>query len=119
MCCLRSCPLDMAAALVTAVAISGWQRSVLYRSSEHDRNAWRPLRCQSCRFVRETGFRALASMCGVMAGEALRADSTEMAEHLADGLCDSWSHVSHRDPVCLLREGPVAGRRVSRPAMPR
>ena len=50
--------------------------------------------------MRETGFRALASMCTVMAGNALRADAGEMAEHLADGLCDSWSHVSQlRTPV--------------------
>jgi len=28
-----------------------------------------------------------------MAGDALRTDGAEMAEHLADGLCDSWSHV--------------------------
>ena len=53
-----------------------------------------PLCWPLCRFVRETGFRALASMCGVMAGDALRTDSAAMAEHLADGLCDSWSHVS-------------------------
>ena len=50
--------------------------------------------------MRETGFRALGSMCGVMAGEALRANAHEMAEHLADGLCDSWSHVSRPSFPC-------------------
>lgn len=45
------------------------------------------------RFVRETGFRTVEAMCVVCAGPPLRDVGQEIAERLADGLSDSWSHV--------------------------
>lgn len=45
------------------------------------------------RFVRETGYRTVEAICVVCVGEALRDIGPELAERLADGLSDSWSHV--------------------------
>ena len=45
------------------------------------------------RFVRETGFRTIEAMCAVCAGPPLHDIGQEVAERLADGLSDSWSHV--------------------------
>ena len=53
------------------------------------------------RFVRETGYRTVEAMCAVCGGEALRDIGPEVAERLADGLSDSWSHVRSHPPTPL------------------
>eukprot|EP00850_Spirogloea_muscicola_P012243 SM000078S22102 [mRNA] locus=s78:439279:445616:- [translate_table: standard] len=51
------------------------------------------------RFVRETGYFTLSSLCGVCRGEGLRQDGQRFAEILAIGLADNWSQVRYAASV--------------------
>ncbi len=58
-------------------------RALLYRALLHPN-----------RFVRETGYHILATVCRLCAGEELRGFGIEVAKRLQDGLCENWSQVS-------------------------
>ncbi|KAK9823094.1 hypothetical protein WJX72_000228 [[Myrmecia] bisecta] len=59
-------------------------RSLLYRSLLHPN-----------RFVRETGYHILASVCRLCKGDELHAFGQEVANRLQDGLSENWSQVRY------------------------
>lgn len=70
--------------------VTGGLRDLVYRALLHPN-----------RFVRETGYHIVASLCRVCAGPELEGFAPEIAERLQDGLSENWSQVLHPQTLTL------------------
>eukprot|EP00884_Botryococcus_braunii_P015994 jgi/Botrbrau1/3078/Bobra.0070s0065.1 len=71
-------------------AVTPSLRDLIYRALLHPN-----------RFVRETCYHILASLCRVCAGPELEGFAADVAEHLQDGLSENWSQVRYAACVAV------------------